>query len=180
MNGLISNTMPAVLFAAALASATPAAALMVLDDVNGSYTDQGILHPFSGTLSVNGIQVINVDIDAGAFGNFTYIAEQAVFGGSISGSYLIVLENNSYFLSLSIDDPLGFVEGIPFSAITRGSFHSDSATFGEPITGTITNATLTAPVPEPHTWAMLILGFAVIGFMGYRRRESAGPAPKSG
>jgi hypothetical protein len=27
-------------------------------------------------------------------------------------------------------------------------------------------------VPEPSTWAMLILGFAGIGFMAYRRRQS--------
>ena len=28
-----------------------------------------------------------------------------------------------------------------------------------------------AAVPEPSTWAMLILGFAGIGFMAYRRRN---------
>ena len=28
-------------------------------------------------------------------------------------------------------------------------------------------------VPEPSTWAMMILGFAGIGFMAYRRRKSA-------
>jgi hypothetical protein len=30
-----------------------------------------------------------------------------------------------------------------------------------------------AAVPEPSTWAMMILGFAGVGFMGYRRRNSA-------
>jgi hypothetical protein len=30
-----------------------------------------------------------------------------------------------------------------------------------------------AAVPEPSTWAMMILGFAGIGFMRYRRRNSA-------
>jgi hypothetical protein len=28
-------------------------------------------------------------------------------------------------------------------------------------------------VPEPSTWAMMILGFVGLGFMGYRRRKSA-------
>jgi hypothetical protein len=28
-------------------------------------------------------------------------------------------------------------------------------------------------VPEPSTWAMMLLGFAGIGFMAYRRRKSA-------
>jgi hypothetical protein len=30
-------------------------------------------------------------------------------------------------------------------------------------------------VPEPSTWAMLILGFAGVGFMSYRRRSQAMP-----
>jgi PEP-CTERM motif len=29
------------------------------------------------------------------------------------------------------------------------------------------------PVPEPSTWAMMILGFAGVGFMAYRRRVAA-------
>ena len=36
-----------------------------------------------------------------------------------------------------------------------------------------TNFILTAAVPEPSTWAMMILGFAGVGFMAYRRRNSA-------
>jgi hypothetical protein len=40
----------------------------------------------------------------------------------------------------------------------------------ESLTGTLS---MTAAVPEPATWAMMILGFAGIGFMAYRRRSSA-------
>jgi len=29
----------------------------------------------------------------------------------------------------------------------------------------------TGAVPEPSTWAMMILGFAGIGFMAYRRKN---------
>jgi hypothetical protein len=32
------------------------------------------------------------------------------------------------------------------------------------------NATLTTAVPEPSTWAMMILGFCGLGFMAYRRK----------
>jgi outer membrane lipase/esterase len=31
--------------------------------------------------------------------------------------------------------------------------------------------TIAAPMPEPSTWAMLILGFAGICFMAYRRKS---------
>jgi hypothetical protein len=34
---------------------------------------------------------------------------------------------------------------------------------------------ITTAVPEPSTWAMLILGFAGVGFMAYRRK-GRGPA----
>jgi hypothetical protein len=33
--------------------------------------------------------------------------------------------------------------------------------------------TVTSAVPEPSTWAMIILGFAGVGYMAYRRRNGA-------
>jgi hypothetical protein len=33
-----------------------------------------------------------------------------------------------------------------------------------------------AGVPEPSTWAMMILGFTGIGFTGYRRSRKSTPA----
>ncbi len=32
-------------------------------------------------------------------------------------------------------------------------------------------ARLADPVPEPSTWAMLLMGFAGVGFMAYRRNS---------
>jgi hypothetical protein len=37
------------------------------------------------------------------------------------------------------------------------------------------NIVISTAVPEPSTWAMMILGFFGIGFMAYRRK-SRGPA----
>lgn len=59
--------------------------------------------------------------------------------------------------------------------------------FYDPSTGKWTNpeggkshllltADFAAAVPEPSTWAMLILGFAGMGFMAYRRRVQVCPA----
>jgi hypothetical protein len=36
---------------------------------------------------------------------------------------------------------------------------------------TVNDTVIAAPVPEASTWAMLILGFAGVGFMAYRRRN---------
>jgi hypothetical protein len=50
-----------------------------------------------------------------------------------------------------------------------------SASFGNASGGpeAIQAVHLTAAVPEPSTWAMLMLGFAGLGFMAYRRRGQA-------
>lgn len=54
---------------------------------------------------------------------------------------------------------------------TNFIFHADA----DLLTGTFSNVTTVAPVPEPATWAMMILGFAGVGFVAYRRRnQSAG------
>jgi hypothetical protein len=45
--------------------------------------------------------------------------------------------------------------------------HGDNVLLAS-LTGTPTN--LTSPVPEPSTWAMLILGFFGIGFVAYRQK----------
>jgi hypothetical protein len=42
--------------------------------------------------------------------------------------------------------------------------------------GNLLDNVVLAAVPEPSTWAMMILGFAVIGFMGYRRRKDSAMA----
>ena len=39
----------------------------------------------------------------------------------------------------------------------------------DPLTGTLT---MTAAVPEPSTWAMMILGFVGVGFLAHRRRRT--------
>ena len=36
------------------------------------------------------------------------------------------------------------------------------------------DAVMLAAVPEPSTWAMMILGFLGVGFLAYRRRDQAG------
>ena len=35
----------------------------------------------------------------------------------------------------------------------------------------VTSLTVTSGVPEPSTWAMVILGFAGVGFLAYRRKS---------
>jgi len=55
-----------------------------------------------------------------------------------------------------------------------GSFNEATGTWTNPEGGTshlYITADFTAAVPEPSTWAMMILGFAGVGFMAYRRKS---------
>jgi hypothetical protein len=45
--------------------------------------------------------------------------------------------------------------------------------YATPIFGGTVSVSQVAAVPEPSTWAMMILGFAGVGFMTYRRRKTA-------
>ena len=44
-------------------------------------------------------------------------------------------------------------------------------------TGTVLVSQIAPAVPEPSTWAMMILGFAGVSFLAYRRRKRSGLLP---
>jgi hypothetical protein len=52
---------------------------------------------------------------------------------------------------------------------------SNNGSFGEPFLTAITADTEVAAVPEPSTWAMMILGLCGLDFMAHRRKQN-GPA----
>jgi hypothetical protein len=83
---------------------------------------------------------------------------------------------------LNFFDPVGGDFQFRFDSISDGTPTHLNLLFwnggGGPIVGTGnqggfagTTYTAVAAVPEPSTWAMMILGFAGIGFMAYRRRN---------
>jgi hypothetical protein len=56
--------------------------------------------------------------------------------------------------------------------VTRLEPNSGPYVLGDPLTVTFTDlGDVASGVPEPSTWAMMILGFAGIGFLAYRRRN---------
>jgi hypothetical protein len=59
-------------------------------------------------------------------------------------------------------------------ATTPGTTYTYSFTFFDPVgqDGGLSGllVTTTASIPEPWTWAMMLLGFAGLGFAGYRTR----------
>jgi hypothetical protein len=128
----------------------------------------------------------NVATDSITFYNFA-TAISAIganfFGSDVAGDF------QSGSIALSLTDSFGVTSHTIINATTSSfiGFVSD---------GTITSLTvsavqpagsylwptvddlrlaqgLTSAVPEPATWAMMILGFAGVGYMNYRRRKQA-------
>jgi len=116
-----------------------------------------------------------------------YHAEDTAAAGSTSQQLvdLTISKNISYtpalFISVNHPDiPASITE--PFSIMSGltgyGSYRYDYTgvfTFSS-LSFTLVPETITVTVsgvPEPSTWAMMILGFAGVGYMTYRRRKIA-------
>jgi hypothetical protein len=85
---------------------------------------------------------------------------------------LVNRRHPNIFARISVSTALGdyhiFGDGSPFSLGTVSGndiFETGPGGFG---VGTLT----VSAVPEPSTWAMMILGFTGIGFMAYRRKQN--------
>lgn len=103
---------------------------------------------------------LNFSTDAA--GNITAWDIQVAFGGGGQ----INIENFISVIGPNVGD----------QAAVGSSFHGDANfnpgnAFGKNLVAG--EFTIAAAVPEPSTWAMMILGFCGLGFMTYRRKASA-------
>ena len=103
---------------------------------------------------------LNFSTDAA--GNITAWDIQVAFGGGGQ----INVENFNSIIGPNVGD----------QASVGANFHGDAGfnpgnAFGKNLVAG--EFTMTAAVPEPSTWAMMILGFCGLGVMAYRRKASA-------
>lgn len=129
----------------------------------GLYSLAGGLTFFSGLGSggalANG-QLADLLLTHDASGNFSaYLNGNLAFTFVDSGSATFTGPNNIIYFFM--DD---------FQSLTN------YPTLPEAGTGFIDSITVTTSVPEPSIWAMMILGFAGVGFFAYRRRNQAAVA----
>jgi hypothetical protein len=123
--------------------------------------------------------------------NFSLAGGATAFGGTLEFdlSFLRSIDITSVSLSggnlsgtLVDTSPLTF----SFSNLLAGNYQlviagdvtgsNGGGILGGPVGYTGSIATIASPVPEPSTWAMMILGFAGVGYMTYRRRKTAARA----
>jgi choice-of-anchor C domain-containing protein len=64
----------------------------------------------------------------------------------------------------------GNSETLSFESTTTAN--SGNSTYPFAFGPALDSVSVTAPVPEPATWAMMILGFLCVGFVAYRRKTS--------
>jgi hypothetical protein len=105
--------------------------------------------------------------------SITFMIDGLTFGtGFSSYSVTAVGFNNSDALTDVSFASTDSSNGTSFTLDTSGTydFYVNGARISE---GTL--SAVVAAVPEPSTWAMMVLGFLGIGFMAYRRKQN-GPA----
>lgn len=116
----------------------------------------------------------NVDSDGIVFSNFApgvtgfggYFFGSDVLGSFLPGGTLLFSASNGTTLNYTLSNAttssfLGFVSSSPLSSVTLSS--------GGDYWVTANDVTLAMPVPEPETYAMMLLGLGVVGWMRRRR-----------
>ena len=146
--------------------------------VNGTIVTDG-----ASVLSANDISSFDLALTNGSF-------SAHITGGSTDvssvGSDLTATSNGLFFNFSDASAGYFMFSGLGnyfcfTTAAAAASCGSNGAFSGETIfvvseagigkTGDVQVASAVASVPEPSTWAMMILGFAGIGFMAYRRKS---------
>jgi hypothetical protein len=131
--------------------------------------------PFSGTLTVDVTTGVATDVDITLPGLSAF--DTLVFSGRRSGPlqtlfWQIVAGNAASDLaSLDFPEPSPTppsLVGFAGASIWGGAAQSGN----EPLYFILTGSIAAAAVPEPSTWAMMALGFGLLGLLGYRKTRS--------
>jgi PEP-CTERM motif len=166
----------------ALSAGTQPAASVGIDYEGGAYSNVPLITNFSALQGLNASESFTVDLN-------TYVPGSVATGSSIffsvtnsSGTTVFSTEGlsdtttsitipggtlaagGSFTFDLLFDNRIGGtaeVNGLPVTLTQFYDTHTD---------GTFATA---GAVPEPSTWAMLLMGFAGIGFLGYRQTLKA-------
>ena len=115
---------------------------------NGSFTKV-----FSGSLP----QLSSGQLNFNLLSSFLYNPSQGNLELTVVTNDLLSDYNNPLYLAADNNGPVNF---------------RDSAYPYDFNQGLVTGFNTVAAVPEPSTWAMMILGFAGVGFMAYRRKNA--------
>ncbi len=124
---------------------------------------QSITADATGTLALNWLEGARPDIFGGGYkGDQTY---EVWLDASLLGTFSTVSGQNFTTRSLNA----AVIGGNSYNLVFKGLSQSDNTAFLDDVSASVTPS---GAVPEPATWAMLILGFGLVG-VSLRRRETA-------
>jgi PEP-CTERM motif len=163
------SILPALLLGAMALPSSPASADVFFNySGNGIYSDVSLgAETFSGSFTFDATtsQVTAASLTTSSLGNYSAILDQGP-GGS---AYRLTLTNAFFTFSLDLDTQAFLVAG----QTTQVDNHLSSIEINSTATAVGSNfdGTFTTGVPEPSSWAMMLLGFAGIGLMAHRRNS---------
>lgn len=134
---------------------------LVLPDDDGSSAAEVFIFDFDGPMAASNVfgpnQSGNLTLGAGV---------EAQFAGGDSGSPVFVLDDGQWKI-FGVANFNGSTTGLPGSNVLFGSIGGGSlvAPYADWITQTVTT-----PVPEADTWAMLLAGLGLVSWAALRRR----------
>jgi hypothetical protein len=115
---------------------------------------------------------------ANSFAAGTYTLNFLLGGSTRGDDNTVRVSLGDFVREITLTSNAGLTnQGFTFTTTTAGNLSFEN--FGgdnlglilDNITVDSATPTQTAAVPEPSTWAMLLLGFAGVGFMAYRRKS---------
>src|SRR5450759_792596 len=143
--------------------------------VNASLVS-GLNYPFGIDVSGSDLFVANNNFgtiyNAGTIGEYNAITGAAVNASLVSGlNYPIGLAVSGPDLFVTNANPGTIGEYTTSGATVNASLISGSGFY--PTNIAVSAAPVSAPVPEPSTYAMLLAGLGLIGFIAYRRKNNS-------
>jgi hypothetical protein len=184
----ISSTLLGLAIAGMVSFALPARAAIYDFTLVGGPNDPSVFA--SGTFATNttndlvvsGSGTFSISPVSGEFSTFLPVSTTASFTSdnvfpidSAAGLLFQGTTDTNFFANIFA--PTGNTLGVGtfdawFAAVDGGGYLVGSLSFPGACNDCVADGLLTiAAVPEPSTWAMMILGFAGIGFAAYRRKS---------
>jgi hypothetical protein len=168
---------PALLLGAAMALPLTSASAAIYDySGSGTYTDfqSGLSETFSASFVFDtASDMVTSAAISSPLGEFdTILPTKTGDAGGVFSLFVGTGTITSPFFSLFLIDPAAMLLGQPVTLNEDSEIIQLFTTQG-PALGVNLTGTFTAAVPEPSTWAMMLLGFAGLGFMAYRKKSKS-------
>lgn len=162
----------------ALGAGSIANAAIVINSSSGVDTPIGVVNTstidtvnFGRTLAPAGGFTGTFDFTNNLGGIYSILVGSSTPGTTISSASLVGIAGTAANLSVTgSSNVLSLLSGALGPGSYRFTFAGAAPAGGAALSGNLTFAA--APVPEPGTWALMLLGFGALGLMvRYRRRE---------